>query len=60
MSYSKPMALEIGSVEHVTLGGLKLHEGIDAVQLPRDTRVDIAEIDEFLQSKHMCDPDYVV
>lgn len=46
MTYSKPMALEIGFVENCTLGALKMREGIDEVQLPRDCRIDVADIHE--------------
>ena len=46
MTYDKPEAIEIGSVEEVVLGQPKKVDTIDQAQLPRLANMQVAEMDE--------------
>jgi hypothetical protein len=46
MTYEKPEALEIGSVEELVLGQIKKINFADEAGLPRDPNTQVAEIDE--------------
>ena len=46
MTYEKPEAIEIGSVEEVVLGQPKKVDTIDQAQLPRFANTQVAEVAE--------------